>query len=56
MTHLSFVRSVAAKIGKAEFFDPLILTDPFKGCPPRMTILSIPCDQQPLDSLVILPD
>ena len=27
---------VAARIGSAEFFEPLALTSPFKRCPPSM--------------------
>ena len=33
-THGSRVSKVAAMIGSAEFFDPLILIEPESGCPP----------------------
>ena len=52
----SRVSNVAARIGKAEFFEPLILTDPEREFPPWTIILSIPCDENALDSLVILPE
>ena len=32
--HPEQVSSVAAKIGSAEFFEPLILIEPLSGCPP----------------------
>ena len=38
----SGVSNVAARIGRAEFFDPLILIEPESGWPPWMRILSIP--------------
>ncbi|MBT9138880.1 MAG: hypothetical protein DDT31_01459 [Syntrophomonadaceae bacterium] len=41
MTELPLVRRVAAIIGRAEFFAPLILTDPFSLFPPETIILSI---------------
>jgi hypothetical protein len=35
------VKSVAAKMGRAEFFEPLMRTDPLSGWPPCTIILSI---------------
>src|SRR5581483_5792279 len=41
MRHSSSVNSVANSSGNAAFFDPLTLTSPRNGTPPRTTILSI---------------
>ncbi len=41
MMHGSRVSKVAARIGSAEFFEPLILIEPESGWPPWMRILSI---------------
>ena len=38
---VEFVRSVEARIGSAEFFDPLILIFPLRGFPPNISITSI---------------
>src|SRR5476651_1105167 len=40
-TQVSGVRSVAAKMGRAEFFEPLISTRPVRRAPPLTTSLSI---------------
>src|SRR2546430_8689717 len=41
MTHGSAVNNVAAMMGSAEFFDPLICTVPRRGFPPVTIIFSI---------------
>ena len=38
---IEFVKSVEARIGSAEFFDPLILIFPLRGFPPNISITSI---------------
>ena len=56
ITHVSSVRSVAAKTGNAEFFAPLISTVPLSLVPPLITSLSIssPGDYNPVNSVIIL--
>ena len=46
MVHGSRVSSVAARIGRAEFFEPLILIEPESGWPPWMRILSMPREEE----------
>src|SRR3982074_829237 len=54
MAQGSLVSKVAARMGKAEFFDPLILTVPAKARPPCTMILSIPSGHEAPHSLVIV--
>src|SRR5215831_5508335 len=64
MTHSPPPRIVEARIGKAEFLAPPILTSPRRGIPPEMTILSIvvfalPCplsNDHTIDAGVVLYD
>src|SRR5437870_2737169 len=53
MMHWSLVNNVAARIGKAEFLEPLMRTDPFKVVPPWTMILSIDCENEAFNSLII---
>src|SRR5215210_3422117 len=54
MTHSSFVSSVAARIGSAEFFEPLMLTEPESVRPPCTRILSISCENESVYTLIVL--
>src|SRR4051812_5121058 len=54
MTHGSRVRRVAARIGSAEFFEPLTLILPESGWPPWTRILSIPSEEEPCHTGIIL--
>jgi hypothetical protein len=40
-THRSSVSKQAANMGKVAFLEPLTVTVPFKGLPPRMTSFSM---------------
>src|SRR4051794_39817729 len=53
MTHCSLVSSVAARIGRAEFLEPLILTEPESLWPPCTRILSISCENESVAPYVI---
>src|SRR6266853_2599087 len=53
ITHGSLVSSVAARIGRAEFFEPLILTVPASELPPWTRILSIGCEDESVMTLVV---
>src|SRR5580700_4648458 len=54
MTHGSLVSKVAARMGSAEFLEPLILTVPANVWPPCTIILSIPCAHKAFLPLVIV--
>src|SRR5215210_8366626 len=54
MTHSSLVSNVAARIGSAEFFEPLIFTEPERDRPPCTNILSINCENESVYTLIVL--
>src|SRR5438270_12297101 len=54
MVQGSRVNRVAARIGKAEFFEPLILIEPARAFPPCSRILSIPGEQKTRYTCIIV--
>src|SRR5205085_1715322 len=56
MMHGSRVSNVAARIGRAEFFDPLILIEPESEWPPWIRILSISPKEESCHTAIIAYD